>query len=182
MTREQKRIIYLGALTLAFIFLFWFLVYAPQGRRFASIKRRLAEVEGQIARIQSIAEGGDLAGAISGLRLRLTKISKILPKEETAAIYSLSEAARKLNIQVKNIAPSAKLLIEDKIAGSDLEELPISIVLVSDYRALGEYLSILRNNVPVLIRFNQLDIQGKGEGHAGLDATLQVSAYLLREK
>lgn len=182
LTREQKKIIYLGAITFAFILFFWLGIYAPQARRFASIKKKLVEAEGQIAGIKGLAEGRDFALAISGLRARLTNASKALPSEDTVVIYGLSEAARKLNIQVKSITPSAKRLLEGRITGYDVEELPLSMSMVCEYRTLGEYLNILRNNFPVLIRVRQMDIQNRGEGQAGLEITLQIYAYLSREK
>ncbi len=181
-TKEQKKIIYISAIVLVCLLIFWIFVYGPQARSFAAIKRKLQQAESGIAQIMSIAGGRDLAEAVRGLKTNLVKVTGKLPATEQVVIYNLSETARKLKIEVKNIIPSGKRLLENKISGYDMEELPISMNLVSDYRLMGEYLDILRNNFPVLICVRQLDIKGKGEGRTDLDVALQISAYLSREK
>lgn len=182
LSREQKKIIYISAVGLVFLFSFLVFVYGPQSRKFAAIKRELSQTENQIKEIMSIVGGRDLPQAVRDLKTRLTNTASKLPSKEDVVISNLSENAKKLNLEVKNIIPANKQLLGNRITGYIIEELPISLSLVGDYRALGEYLNILRNNSPILIRVRQLEIKGKGEGRSDLDIALQISAYLSREK
>jgi len=54
--------------------------------------------------------------------------------------------------------------------------------LSGEYRAIGEYIDVLLNDFPNLVRVRQLNIQGKGEGRPILEADLQISVYLARVK
>lgn len=182
LSKEQKKIIYISAVTLVFLLVLWIFVYRPQSRKFAGIKSELTQVESQIAEISRLSAGKDLAAAVVDLRMGLAKLSAKLPAEDQEVIYHLSENAKKLKIEVKNVTPAGRRLLENKVAGYDIEELPISMNLVAEFRVLGEYLNILRNNLGVLIRVRQLDIRGKGEGRADLDIALQLCAYLSRQK
>lgn len=182
LTKEQKKIIYISLVVLTFFFSFWIFVYGPQTRKFTSIKEELTQTEARTAEILSIAKGRDLAQAIRDLKINFIEVMGRFPGGEEMVIYNLSETAKKLKIEVKNIVPSTKQLLENKITGYDIEELPISLNLVSEFRSLGEYLNILRNNFPVLIRVRDLDIKGNGEGRALLEVALQISAYLSGQK
>lgn len=181
-TKEQKKIIYIGLIVLFSLLSFRFFVYGPQAKRFALMKKELTRTEAQIAEIKSIAEGKDLSQAVKELKIELMQVKSKLPPREEIVIQNLLESAKKLKIEVKNITPSSKRLLEARVGGYDIEELPISMSLVCEYRVLGEYLNILRNSFPILVRLRRLDIKGKGEGQINLDITLQISAYLSRKK
>ncbi|MDD5005482.1 MAG: hypothetical protein PHS93_03140 [Candidatus Omnitrophica bacterium] len=178
LTKEQKKIIYLGLIAVVFLFLFWFFVYMPQTRRLASIKNELASVESQIAEIIRITEGRELTEAVKDFNTQIIEGANILSFKQEDIISSLLQEARNFKIDVKSITPLARKSLENKIPGFTIEELPISMVLSGEFRDLGEYLNILKNRFPVLIKVRQLDIKGNGEGRAILDATLQISAFL----
>lgn len=182
LTQEQKKIIYLGIIILFSLFFFWFFIYAPQGKKLALIKNSLRQADTQIAQIHSIIAGRDLAQAVIELKTSLNESTGKLPSDEEGIIDSLSKNARKLNIEIKNIVPSGKRSLADKIPGYAIAELPISLNLVCEFKALGEYLHILSHKLPVLIHLRQLDIKGKGEGRTDLDIALSVLAYLSKEK
>ena len=178
LTKEQKRIIYLGAIILVAIILFWLIIYAPQSRRLRAIKNQLNDAEARIAEITQIAEGEDLSVVVRKYNEQLIGLQNKFPSSEEAVINFLSENARRLKIDVKNITMAANILLKDKIPGYEVEELPISMNLSCDYRSLGEYLSILRNDASILARIRQLGIRGEGEGRPVLNVTLQISVYL----
>lgn len=182
LTSEQKKIIYISVIMALFLFFFWAFVYNPQSKKFAAIKRELTETEQQIAQIMSIASGRNLADAVGELNKNLVQVTSMLPAEETTVISSLSQDARRLRIEVKNIIPSGRQVLENKVSGYVIEELPISMSLICEYRVLGEYLNILRNKFPVLVRVKQLYIKGKGEGTPNLDISLQLVTYLAKPK
>lgn len=181
LTNEQKKIIYIALIVLGFLLLFWLFVYAPQARRVASIKERLTEAEAQIIEINRITQGRQLSEAVRDLEVQLKKAETRLPQAEATVISSLSEAAKKLKIEVKGLGSVQKRPVPDRVTGYDIEELPITMKLDGEFRAIGEYLDILRNESGVLIRLRQLNIQSAQEAQPYLEANLQISAYLSKE-
>jgi Tfp pilus assembly protein PilO len=179
---EQKKIIYISAVGSIFLFSFLVFVYGPQSKKFSAIKKELSQTENQIKEIMGIVGGRDLPEAVRELKTDFIKITAKLPPKENMIISGLSENAKRLNLEVRSISPSGGHLLANAIPGYDIEELPVSLNLVGDYRALGEYLHILRDNPPILIRVRQLEIKGKGEGRSDLDVALQICAYLSRKK
>lgn len=181
LTREQKKIIYIALIVACFLFLFRVFIYAPQQRKLASIKKQLADAETQIAEINRLSAGKELSVTMQDLSGQLRKASGRLLVKDEDVINSLSGLAKKLRIEVKNLDPDDKITLPNRIPGYDAQELPISMNLSCDFKTLGEYLDILRNDLPALIRIKQLDITGSGEGQANLNITLKISAYLLKE-
>ena len=182
LTKAQKKILYIASIALSFLFIFWSFVYGPQSRKFSAIKKELNNTEAQIIDILKIAKGKELASDIVELRASLVEAAAKMPAQDEAVIYSLSENAKKLNLEVKNIFPSGRHLLEANISGFDIEEMPISIALSGEYRLIGEYVKRLRDNFPVLISVRGLEIKGKGEAQTYLEATLRLSAYLSKER
>jgi len=95
-------------------------------------------------------------------------------------INYLSEAARKLRISIKSISLDNNKAEQTQVPGFTIIKLPISLKLNCEYKALGEYLHILRDNSPFLIRVEHLDISGQGEGVASLDVNLKLLGYLTK--
>jgi len=178
LTKEQKKIIYIASVIIIFLFLFWNFVYAPQKRRLWDIKDKLTQREAEIEGIKRISHGQPLQDAVKDLNMRLRAASARLPASEEGIIKSLSEEAKKLKIDVQNTDPGEKKILPNKIPGFQIEELPISLDIVSEYKAIGEYLDILINQFPFLVRVRQFDIQGSGEGSPNLNVKLEISAYL----
>lgn len=182
LTKEQKKIIGFFLIAVLFLFLFWLLVYNPQKIKSQEIEKDLAWTENQIDEIHRLVEGKDLTEAVSELKLNFLNLANMLPSQDQTVIANLLEAAKKLGVEVKNISPSAKQEIQTNLPGYIVEELPISLKLVTEYKSLGEYINLLRSNFLVLIKINKLDIKGNGEGKYLLDAELKLSAYLSRKK
>jgi Tfp pilus assembly protein PilO len=181
-SRQQKKIFSAALIVAASIIFFWLFIYMPQSRKFERIKKELAATESRIAQITSLAEGKDLSAAVSGLKVTLLKVLSQLPMDDEKVIAYLSDGARRLKVEVKNIAPQQARPVDTGVPGYQIMEFPISLNLNAEYRAIGEYLSALRNNFPILIRVRDIQIQSKGFGRADLDAAVQLSAYLAVEK
>jgi len=180
LSKEQIKIIYISAIALVFLICFWLFVYSPQSRKLVMIKQQLANTENEIIVITELTKGKEMALAVQDLSVELEDIVSKLPLGEEDVIYNLSEEARNLNIEVQNITPAGRIPLEGEISGYMIEELPIALSLVCDYRQLGDYLEILRNDFPVLVRVRNLDIVGQGEGIPQLEISLGVSAYLVK--
>jgi hypothetical protein len=180
LTREQKKIIYIALIVVSFLFLLRIFVYAPQQSKLASIKKQLKDAEAQIAEINRLTAGKELSTAMQDLSAQLQKASSRLLVKDEDLINGLSAQAKKLKIKIKNLDPEDKITLANRVPGYVAQELPISMNLSCDFKALGEYLGILRNDLPALIRIKQLDITGSAEGQANLNITLKISAYLLK--
>jgi len=179
-TKEQKKIIYISGIVILALILFWALVHAPQKRRLAAIKSDLQRAEAQIAEISTLMQGRELTEAVQELNLKFKESARLLTPEDEDVIAYLSEEARDLEIEVKDITPSGRQSLQKQVAGFDIEELAISMNLVCEFKELGEYLNTLRDNFPVLIEVRELKVQGEGEGRPALDISLKISAYLAK--
>lgn len=179
LSREQKKIIYITGVILLSFLLFWSFIYQPQSRRLKEIKQQLKVAEEEITRIRKLAQGRTMEEAVKDLNLRLNQAAAELPSKEKAVIEALSNEAKKLKIAVPVIDPADELkLLAGSIPGVDLEELPVSLQLICEYKALGEYLDILRNKFPYLIKIRQFVIQGGPEGNISLNVNMEISAFL----
>jgi len=182
LTKEQQKIIYISFIVFVFFICFWVFIHGPQSRKLAVLKADLTRTESQITEISRLASGGDLAEAVKALKMSLDNAVGQLPSQDEVVIKNLLAGAKKLRIEVSNVSPAGIKSIEGGVSGFSISEFPISMRLSCDYRTLGEYLHMLRNNFPVLIKLRQLDIRGRGEGQMNLEINLQLSAYLASEK
>ena len=182
LTKAQKKIIGASLIVLFFLIFIWAFIYLPQRKKVASIRGELISAEAQITEIINITEGKDLAEVVGDFRVRLNSLKKQLPARDEVIVDALTAVARDLNIEVQNISFSGKQPSEKQIDGFEIEEMLISMQLVCEYRDLGEYLSLLRSNFPILVNVQKLDISGQ-EGVPNLaNISLEVIAYLSREK
>lgn len=181
LNKEQEKIIYISAVVSASLFLFWAFIYLPQARRLREIKNKLNDTENQILKITSIVPQGDIQAVVINLNRQFQLAIAKLPAHEETVIQYLSDAAKKIKIEVKDIVFSDKQALKSKIPGYAVEEMVVSMNLTCDFRSLGEYLDALRNNPLILTRVRQLDINGNGEGNSNLSINLQISAYLSRK-
>ncbi len=181
LSQEEKKIIYIAATVVLLLLIFWIFIYLPQSRKLASIKNNLNKAETEIVQINRITEGRELAGVMKDFNNQLKAIYSKLPSRFDDVVDDLSEEARKLNIEVKDINFLNKEILKDMIPGYEIEELPVVMNLVCEYNALGNYLNVLRTKFPVVLKIEQLDIKGGGEGQPKLDANLRILAYLARE-
>lgn len=183
LSEEQKKIIYIGLGGLAVLLLFWIFIYLPQNKKMNALKAGLADIETQISDITSVAAGKDLAQVMKELKTSSTKIINKLPTQDEVVIYNLSDAADKLHIEVKSITPSAAKALEGAIPDYEVMELPITMNLLCEFKALGQYLTMLRSgDFPVLVQVRQINIKGNGEGQLYLDINLQLCAYLAKKR
>lgn len=181
LTKEQKKLIYIASIAALLLLIFWIFIYLPQARRLSLIKKRLMDVEKEIEQVDRITGGRELKEVMQGFNSRLNEIFSKMPPRFDDVVDDLSEEARKLGIEVKDINFLSKKVLKDKVPGYELEELPMVMNLVCEYNALGDYLNLLRTRFPVVVKIGQLDIKGAGAGNPKLDAALRISAYLARE-
>jgi len=178
LTQEQKKIIAGGIIALITLALFIVFIYGPQSRKFAEAKRSLEDVEAQIDEIMNITKGRELPEVARDLRAEFTRLKEKFAAEEDDIVYQLAESAKKAGIEVKNIDPAESRPLGISVAGYAVAELPITIEMSCDYRALGEYLDMLSNKFKYLIRVKDLSVNGRGRGRPDLGIVLHVKAFL----
>jgi Tfp pilus assembly protein PilO len=178
-TREQKKIYAVFAVVLVSLLVFIVFVYMPESKKLKTIKATLSDAEAKIIEITNIAQGKDLVDVVKNLDEQLKEIEDRLPKKSEDIIDDIRNEAKKLGIESKSESFSPGNPIKKNIPGYEIIELPIDMKLVCDYRALGEYIKALHsNNFPAVMRIEQIDIKGKGEGRSDLEVALHVIAYL----
>jgi len=177
MTKEQKKIIYISLIAFIFLISFWVFVYRPQSRKLISIKKELAKAESQIEEITKLVNEEDLAQNFREYESRFNDLVSCLPSGEEDVIDNLSKTARGLKIEVRKLIPSQRILLDNGLSYK-IEELPISMNLVCEFNVLGEFLNILKNDFPVLIKLRQIEIKSGKDHDFNLDVSLEISAYL----
>ncbi len=182
LTKVQKKIIGVSLGAMGFLIFAWIFIYLPQSQKVALIRKEFISAEAQIAEIISITKGRDLSEVVRDLKVSLNGLKKQLPNSDEVVIDALTTAARDLNIDVQNISFSGKRPSDIQVAGFEIEEMPISMKLVCEYRNLGQYLNLLRINFPVLVRVQTLSINGQKGVPNLANISLGVTAYLSKEK
>ncbi|MFH1622003.1 MAG: type 4a pilus biogenesis protein PilO [Candidatus Omnitrophota bacterium] len=182
LTQKQVKIIIASTIVVLSLFCFIIFIYAPQNKQLRSIKKELSFIESQIEEINKIMQGKELTVAAEELNSQLMEISSSLPANQKEVVSNLSSEAKALQIEIKSINPQEKRLLEDKVTDYHVEELPIAISMRCEYRALGEFLEILRDSFPFLVRVKKITIKREEEGRPNLDVSLNILAYLSKSE
>lgn len=179
LTVEQKKNIYIVLGALVFFLLFWIFIYAPQTRRLNALEAELKGAEAGIQEITAMAGGKELARAAQGFNEELNQArAKFRFKEEEDVINALSALAKDAKIIITNMDPSQARLMQNKIGGDDIRELPVLLNISGDFASIGGFLEGLRNKFPGLIKISQITIKGRGPGQTELEASLAATAYI----
>ncbi len=181
LTKEQKKIIYMASGVIGFLLIFWLFIYLPSSQKLKSIKKELNLAQAKIDQVNKLVGKKELASVAIDLTKKFNNLRNKLPKKDEVIISALSQEARKLKLEIKNIAILEKVPLGQTIAGSRVEQLSVSLELVAEFKALGEYLDSLRNDFPVLVTIDKLTIGGRGEGKHSLDASLSLLAYMSKK-
>lgn len=181
LTKAQKNIILLSILAVIFLLCFWIFVYLPQQKRLSSIHKEISYIDTQIAQINEMTGGSDLTEALSDFNARIRDMSAIFSSNDEEVIGSLSKEAKKLKIEIESIKPLEKQPVKDLDPSLNIEELPIAMQLSCEFKDLANYLKILREEFPVLIKMKRLEVKGGGEGKDLLSVNLDISAYLSKQ-
>ncbi len=182
LTKEQKKIIYIGVILAASLVLFIFFIYAPQQRKLRQIRTELSRTEAMVRQIHQLTAGRDLKEAVKDLNLELKNVSAKLLIQEASLINNLTSQAKAPRIDIRDLDPGDKILLPNKAIGYDVYELPLAMNITGEYREIGEYFGRLSDDFPALIRINKVYISGKGSGNVNLSASVNLSAYLLKEQ
>jgi len=179
LSKAQKNIILLGIAVTVFLLCFWIFIYSPQKNKLSLIKVELANIEAQIEQINKMAGDKDLAEAVKNFNAQLGDASAKFSFSQEDVIASLSKEAKDLNIDIESIKPVGSVPVKE-VTAVNIEELSIAMQLSCGFKDVADYLKILRDNFPALVKINELDIKGSGEGKDMVGVNLQISVYLAK--
>lgn len=182
--KGKQKILLMGGIILGAILIFWVFIYSPKNKQMKELKDKLVKVQKDINTIHGISRDKEsLDIVITKYNEKLKELELKLPQQEESTLRGLVTEATKKSIEVPSIRPKiatdCKLPIN--IEEYKCKELDISIELVTSYKNLGEYLRILKNKFPSLVRLNELKIEKKGEekGISKLSVLLEITLYML---
>lgn len=93
---------------------------------------------------------------------------------------------QKAGVEITSMTPGKKQKIKDIIQkpviidGYDIEEMDVSVDMHAPYRAVGEYIRLLKEEFPVFARVVSVSLSK--ESNASLKANLALSFYLVSKK
>lgn len=164
----------------------WFLVYLPTKNAVSRAKKELTAAETQIRQIEAIVDKAkSMEEGLTLLQGVFAKINNKFPRQEEESLAMLSDYARKLNIEVVSIKPSAKEFLFDEdgqkigIEGRFCQSLPVSLELRCSYKDLVGYLEALKKEVTAYLSIEKLRINKDSLGPAKLSVILDINLYLL---
>lgn len=182
--KRQQKILLLAGIILGAILIFWIFIYSPKNKQMKEIGAELARVQKDIERIQKIAGGEEsLDVVITKYNRKIKEFKEKLPAQEESTLRRLANKADSMGIEVLSISPqvAADSKLPVNIEGCQCRELVISMQLVASYEKLGEYLGMLKDKFPSVIRLNKVNIEKKGEvkGISELSASIEIALYML---
>lgn len=185
----DKKILIITGICVSIIFLFWAFIYFPANRKLCFLKSELAAIRIEIAQIESRGgkEGRDIAKMVEELQKDFKAAMLKLPDKEEEALRFISTEASKLGIDIVSMQPGSKRSSLDAnnnpmyLEGKQCFELPISIEIRGLYKSIGEYLRILREVSPALIKIETVRIQKNENIAPRLNANLELALCLLCE-
>lgn len=184
MNKNQRNILIMAGMVLGAILVVLFFIYLPKNREMKKLKTEFLLVKKDLDNIQRITgNAGDIDILITKYAEKIKEYETMLPRREEQTLRTLAKAAADLDIKVLSITPQTAILTELPITieGCNCKELKIAIELVTSYRKLGEYFSVLQYKFPTLIRLDSLKLKKQDEyaGLSVLSVSLDVTLFML---
>lgn len=155
--------------------------YFPAREELATSKARLQQTLAGIDTVNRVMAGMDAGKAYLEFTKEVRRYKgKMPPKEE--AVNILDHMATSLGIDVENISVGSPVACPaDSVLGYECNSYSVSMSMEANFRAFGEYLSILNNRCPIFVRFKGFVVQAKND-KAMLDIKLDLQTYTLEKK
>ena len=195
MTKRERNMVALAALSIALIGAYWYFLYSPKGGELDTLETRVVSLEtlnqraradiaqGSVERLQ--AEAARDARTLELMR-RLVPTSNEVP----ALLEDISTAARRVGLDVASVEPMPVL------PGEDFDTHRYALSVVGDYHAIGRFLSnvgsLSRIVAPVTIEIKPAPAPTGAQRTAGpqrvrarpdrprLETQFQVQTYVSR--
>lgn len=183
--KTQKIIFLMALIVVVCITVFWLFIYNPAKAKMRRLKEEFNVIQSEIERIERVSGGEkNLDIAYEKFYKRFLSLEERIPTDERSTLSLLSTEADRMDIEVSVIKPgkAKKGDLSISIDGRSLSEMPISMDIKCDYVTLGEYLNVLREELPTLISVDKVSINRAGARDASnLNIGLNVILYMLTE-
>lgn len=181
---HQKKILIMAGVVLGVILIFLVFIYAPRNRILRELKLQLNSIQKNINEIKRLT--GDIQSldlVISKYNDKLKQLKEKLPAREESTIRELGKKAAGLGIEVMAINPEITVdtKLPVRVKGCQCRELGISMELRAPYKKLAEYIKILQEDFPALIKIEKLKmIRLEGvKGNPLLQVSMEITMYLI---
>ncbi len=131
------------------ILIFWLYIYSPGKDKVKEMQKELAKVKADVAEIDQLIGGRPMLDEVyRKLHDRHTKLDKLIPRDDKAALRVISSLAGKSDIEVMSFKPSEPVLapLPVKLKTGTSMKMSVSMQLKCTYRNFGGYLNTLKEN------------------------------------
>lgn len=164
--KQQKTILVMSGIIVGTILIFLFFIYLPKNAQMKKLKAELAEAKTTIDNIKRITgEEASLDVAIERYDKKIKELKLKLPQREESTIRDLAAEAGKMGIKILSINPAIAVdcRLPTNIKGYKCKELAISMEFKTSYKNFGDYIQLVREKIPAVIKFEQVNIKREGE-------------------
>lgn len=179
--KQKITIVTIGIVILIF-YLFITFVYNPEKKQLNDIKQEYIAAKAQVEEFnRMVGEGKQIGDVISAFNNKMDVFDSRFPEKEEVMLREISGACEKAGITVSSIVPQKKRDLQlVSIKHSIVQEMPISISLTASYKKLGELLRILRDDLPVFVRVDNVSMSKSGGPQSSLlNVSLNMNTYLI---
>ncbi len=183
-----KEVLIAGGASILLIVFFVNFVFMPMIKRVSNVKRETANAVSEARKIrEAMGSAKSVDEALSSMKKRMVGIEHLFPRKEESILSALSSLATKMGMEVGSISPQKKRVINDidgvsvKIKNSFVMEMPVSMSARARYKSLGDFIIKLRDDFPMLIKVDSVDMSGSGREDGMLTVNLQMNSYMLSD-
>lgn len=184
---RQKKILFIVGIVLAAFIIFLAFIYLPSRRELNKARKELKSAELELETIKTLT-GKDvpLEKAIVLLKERLDNLDKKFPEKEEIILRDLSALAAKMDIKLMSMRPTKKKAVESinglpvNIKGCFVQEMQVSMDMQTSYKRLGEFFRVLKEEFPIYVRIDKLNMTKVNEKMPGLlNVNISLDTYLI---
>ncbi|MBI4335519.1 MAG: type 4a pilus biogenesis protein PilO [Candidatus Omnitrophica bacterium] len=186
---RDKKILVIAAVCVIIVLIFWAFVYFPARKKLGVLKSEYGALRKEVAEIES--RGGserDIMKMVVSLRNDLDAATLRLPAKEETTLKMISSEASRLGVEVISLSPRPKRPFQGPDGGivpienKRCFEIPISMEVRGSYKAIGEYLSVLRQTPNALIKTEDILLRGDDAAGGRLRGSVELAIYILRKE
>lgn len=182
--KGRRSVIILFGVITTLVLVFVLFLFVPKYKTLRKVKGELINLQAEIDRVSAIiGKNETLSEVINKFNQKLKELDEKLPTKEETTLSLIAVKANELGLEVVSIKPNKDVdsTIPVSIKGHKCKQMPIEIELTASYQSLGEYIKVLRREIPCTIRINSVFINKESEkdGKAVLSARIVMSLYLL---
>jgi superfamily II RNA helicase len=183
----EKKLAIAAFLTAMVLVIFVLCVLLPAQRSLQRARRNLAALEQEIRKAEEVlSQEENSAEGLKTLEVKLRQIDSRFASSDEDALKALSEAMRRFNLEVVLLEPAQKAVYlnrrnqEVTLDGKTCYKLGVSLQLNSGYKELVNFLSALKQELPIFATIEKIKIiKAQGAAQPNLNIGLELTLYLL---